>query len=138
MLAGDVEVVDVVGEVVAVAEDAAARADREMEGEAALMGVGARVHARLHDAFADGSLVEELGQMADGVVHQSLLRMLHAFGIRFLTIGLSGQRGLDGVVDVEVVDGFVDGLALALDAVQIFDDVARRGFRRRWRSRARR
>jgi hypothetical protein len=37
---------------------------------------------------------------------------------------LAGQRCLDGVVDVEVVDGLVDALALALDSVEIFDDVA--------------
>jgi len=80
VLAGDVEVVDVIGEVVAVREDATSRADGEMKGEAPLLGVGARVHARLHDAFADGSLVEKLGQMADRVVHRSLLRMLH--GVR--------------------------------------------------------
>ena len=55
VLAGNVEVLDVVAEVVAIAEDAAARADGEREGEAVLVGVGARVHARLHDALADGA-----------------------------------------------------------------------------------
>jgi len=39
VLAGDVEVMDVVGEVVSVGEDATAGGDREMEGEAALAGV---------------------------------------------------------------------------------------------------
>ena len=67
VLAGDVEVVDVVGEVVSVGEDAAAGADGEMEGEAALVGVRARVHASLHHGFGDGLGVEELGKVADGV-----------------------------------------------------------------------
>ncbi len=62
MLAGNVEVMDVVGEVVAVAEDTTARADGEVKGETALILVAARVHTRLHHAFADGIAVEELGQ----------------------------------------------------------------------------
>ena len=69
VLAGNVEVMDLVGEVVAVAEDAAARADGEMEGEAALVLVAARVHARLHHALAHRIGVEELGQMTDRIVH---------------------------------------------------------------------
>jgi hypothetical protein len=76
VLAGDIEVMDVVGEVVAVGEDATAGAYGEVEGEAALLGVGARVHARLHDAFADGGLIEKLGEMTDGVIHRSLLHMI--------------------------------------------------------------
>jgi hypothetical protein len=76
MLAGDVKVVDVVGEVVAVAEDATAWAHRKVKGKAALLSIGARVHTRFHDAFAHGRLVKELGQMADGVIHRSLLHML--------------------------------------------------------------
>ena len=67
VLAGDIEVVDVVGEVVSVGEDAAAGADGEMEGEAALVGVRARVHAGLHHGFGDGLGVEELGEVTDGV-----------------------------------------------------------------------
>jgi len=69
VLAGDVEVMDMVGEVIAIAEDAAARADGEVKGEAALVLVRARVHARLHHAFADGVAVEELREVADGVIH---------------------------------------------------------------------
>ena len=53
VLAGNVEVLHVVAEVIAIAEDAAARADGEREGEAVLVRVGARMHARLHDALAD-------------------------------------------------------------------------------------
>ncbi len=69
VLAGDVEVVDVVAEVVAVGEDAATGADGEVEGEAALVGVGAGVHAGLHHGLADGVFVEEFCQVADGVEH---------------------------------------------------------------------
>ena len=39
MLARNVKVMDVVGEVVAIGEDAGARTDREMKGETALVGV---------------------------------------------------------------------------------------------------
>ena len=69
MLAGDVKVVDVVGEVVAVAEDATAWAHRKVKGKAALLSIGARVHAGLHHALADRVAIEELGEMADRVVH---------------------------------------------------------------------
>ena len=72
VFAGDVEVLDVVAEVVAIAEDAAAGADGERKVEAVLGGVGARVHARLHDALADGVRVAEAREVADGVeVHRA-------------------------------------------------------------------
>ena len=67
VLAGNVEVLHVVAQVVAIAEDAAARADGEREGEAVLAGVGARVHARLHDALADGVRVAEAREVPDGI-----------------------------------------------------------------------
>ena len=67
VFAGNVEVLDVVAEVVAIGEDAAARADGERKGEAVLVGVGARVHARFHDALADGLRVAEAREVPDGV-----------------------------------------------------------------------
>ncbi len=70
--AGDVEVMHVIREMVAIAEDAAAGADGEVKGQAALLHIGARVHARLHDAFAHRGLVEKLRQMADRVIHRYL------------------------------------------------------------------
>ena len=73
VLAGNIEVLHVVAEVVAIAEDAAAGADGERKGEAVLVEVGARVHARLHDALADGVRVAEAGEVADGVeIHGQL------------------------------------------------------------------
>jgi hypothetical protein len=69
VLPRDVEVVDLVGQMVAVAEDAATRAHREMKRQAALVLVGARMHARLHHALAYRVGVEELGEMADRVIH---------------------------------------------------------------------
>jgi hypothetical protein len=75
VLAGNVEVLHVVAQVVAIAEDAAARADRERKREAVLVGVGARVHARLHDALADGLRVAEARKVPDGIeVHARSLR----------------------------------------------------------------
>ena len=79
VLAGDVEVVDLVGQVVSVAEDAAARADREMEGEAALVLVAARMHARLHHGLAHRVGVEELGQMTDRIVHATPLKLATSY-----------------------------------------------------------
>jgi hypothetical protein len=57
MLPGNIEVVHLVGQMVAIAEDAAARADRQMKRQAALVLVGARMHARLHHALADRELL---------------------------------------------------------------------------------
>jgi hypothetical protein len=65
MLARNVEVMHVVGEVIAIAEDSATRADGEVEGKTALRVVTARMHPRLHHAFADGVTVEELREMAN-------------------------------------------------------------------------
>ena len=73
VLAGDVEVMDGVGEVVAVGEGAAPRRDGQVEGEAALLRVRARVHARFHHGFGDGLVVQELGEVADGVEDGGLL-----------------------------------------------------------------
>ena len=67
--AGNVEVVHVIAEVVAVTEDAAARRDGKLKGEAALVFVGTGVHARFHDGFADLVRVHEFCKVANGVVH---------------------------------------------------------------------
>jgi len=67
VLTRNVEVVDVVAEVVAVGEDAAAGTDGEREGEAVLIGVGAGVHARFHDALADRARVAVTRKVPDGI-----------------------------------------------------------------------
>ena len=118
MLAGNVEVLHVVAEVVAIAEDAAARADGEREGEAVLVGVGARVHARLHDALADGLRVAEAREMPDGIE-------VHA---RLVLLRQIRQRGLDGVVHVIAVDEFVNAQALLADGVQECRRIAGQNF----------
>jgi hypothetical protein len=71
MLAWDVEVVHVVGEVVPIAEGATAWADGEVKGETALRIVAAWMHPRLHHAFTYRVAIEELREMANRVIHEA-------------------------------------------------------------------
>jgi len=75
VLAGNVEVLHIVALMIAVAEDAAARADGEREVEAMLVRVRARVHARFHDALADGARIAETSQVSNRIkIHVRCLR----------------------------------------------------------------
>ena len=103
MFAGDVKVVHVVAEMIVVGEYAAPGAYGERKGEAMLLAVGARVHARLHDALADAAGVAEAGEVADGVEVQLDL------------MASRSQCGLDGILNVETVEDLVDGHVLILD-----------------------
>src|SRR5262245_34461506 len=55
---------------------------RQRELDAALQAVAARLHPRLHHAFADGLVVEVAGDVADGVIHD------YDFGLWALGSGL--------------------------------------------------
>ena len=63
VLPRNIEVMDVVAQVIAIGENPATGADRQGKREAALIVVAARVHARLHEAFAYLVRIQELGQM---------------------------------------------------------------------------
>jgi hypothetical protein len=63
VLSRDIEVMDIIAQVIAIRENPATGADRQGEGEAALIVIAARVHARLHEAFAYLVRVKELGQV---------------------------------------------------------------------------
>ena len=67
MFARNVKVLDVVALVVPIAEDAATRTHGERKSEAMLVGIGTGVHARLHDALADGLRVAIAREVPDGV-----------------------------------------------------------------------
>src|ERR1035441_617857 len=69
MLPGNVEVVYLVRQVIAVAEDAAARAYGEVKRQAALVLVRPRMHARLHHALAHRVGIKKLRQMPNRIVH---------------------------------------------------------------------
>ena len=61
MFAGNIKMMHAVAEIIAILIDQCARIDGELEGETALGAFRARVHARLHQTFADGGIVTELG-----------------------------------------------------------------------------
>jgi hypothetical protein len=64
---GDIEMVDDVAEEIAILHDGGGRAHVEREAKTALAFVAARLHADFHHAFADGGLVAELSDVADGI-----------------------------------------------------------------------
>ena len=67
--ARDVEVVDDVAVVILIHPHPGRRRGAETEAHATLAALAARLHARFHDAFADGPLVRKLGDVANGVQH---------------------------------------------------------------------
>ena len=67
VLAGNVEMMNIIAKVVAVGEDAASRADGERKSQAVLLRVGARMHARFHDAFADRLRIAIAREVPDGI-----------------------------------------------------------------------
>src|SRR5271163_285203 len=75
MHSGNIEVVHIVRQVVAIAEDPASRAHRKMKRQAALILIAPRMHPRLHHAFADLIAVQKLRQMANRIVHIVLARL---------------------------------------------------------------
>ncbi len=97
MFAGNIKMMDAVAEIIAILIDQRTRIDGELEGETALGAFRARVHAHLHQAFADGGIVAKLGQMADGIEH----------------ICLGSQRGFDRIGDVGLIQRSVGLRALA-------------------------
>ena len=58
-----------VAERILVREDARARLRRQLEPQAALPIVAARLHAHLHHAFADGRAVREPARVTDDVLN---------------------------------------------------------------------
>src|SRR5262245_49353196 len=107
---------------------------RQRELDAALQAVAARLHPRLHHAFADGLVVEEAGDVADGVIHDydtglwALGSGLWALGSGLWALGfglfapgsgwLRRDRRLDRIRDVDLVDRRVNLLALAADPIE--------------------
>ncbi len=65
----NIEVVHVVREMIAIAEDPATGAHREVKGHTALIEITSRMHPRLHHAFADPGAVQKFRQMANRIVH---------------------------------------------------------------------
>src|SRR3569833_595326 len=75
MLSGNIEMVHVVSEVIAVGEDAAPWADGKRESKAMLLSIGAGMHPRLHNALADRARIAIAREMPYGVeVHRLSLR----------------------------------------------------------------
>src|SRR5215218_4055616 len=71
MVGGQVEVVHVIAEMIEIAEDPGARVHRQLEGEAALRLVGARVHPHFHDALPHRTAVAVSRDVPDRVKHQN-------------------------------------------------------------------
>jgi hypothetical protein len=69
VFAGNIEVMNGVAVEIAVNRDFRARVDLQVESEAVLAHVGAGLQADLHDAFADGGLIGERGDVANEVSH---------------------------------------------------------------------
>ena len=72
-----------------------------------LVGIGTRVHARFHNALADGLRVAESREVPDGVEIHS----------RFC-LPLCRQCGLDRILNVIAVHEFVNVHALLADGMQ--------------------
>ncbi len=72
MLPGDVEMMHMVRQVVPIAEHPAPRTHRKMELKTALLLIAARVHARLHHAFAHRTVIQEFRQMPNRIKHPIL------------------------------------------------------------------
>jgi hypothetical protein len=68
VVARNIEVVHLVGQMIAIGEDAAARAYRQRKGKAALVAVAARLHPDLHRALAHRVRIVEARQVLDRVV----------------------------------------------------------------------
>ena len=58
-MAGQVEMMDQVAEMIAIGSQTRTRLDREIKPDAVLCGFGSRLHAQLHEALADRCAVTE-------------------------------------------------------------------------------
>ncbi len=71
MLPGNIEVMNVITDVIAIGKHPAPRAHRQVKGKTTLVALAARMHPRFHDALADRRGVMEFRQMLNGIEHET-------------------------------------------------------------------
>jgi hypothetical protein len=71
MLAGNIKMVDVITDVIAIGKHPAAWAHRQVKGETTLVTLATRMHPSFHHTLAHRRGVMEFRQMLNGIEHET-------------------------------------------------------------------